>query len=87
MAQNSWEERYRWQFECNADRGPLDPRIGGESLSFGIYLIGFLIVVVGLTYGAWLAHVPAHWITVLDLVLIGIGILSAVKRTRQKDPN
>ena len=55
-------------------------------MSFGLYSIGFVLVIVGLTYGAHLMHVAPHWIAVLDIVLVGFGILSAVKATRQKDP-
>jgi uncharacterized membrane protein len=54
-------------------------------MSFGIYSIGFAFVIGGLMYGAYLLHMPAHWIAVLAIVLIGIGILKAVKTTRQKD--
>lgn len=56
-------------------------------MSFAIYIIGYLLVIAGLAYGAVLAHVPAHWIGVLVLVMLGLGILTAVTRTRQKDPN
>jgi hypothetical protein len=55
-------------------------------MSFGIYSIGFAIVIGGLIYGAYLVHMPAHWIAVGAVVLLGIGILSGVKATRQKDP-
>ncbi len=54
-------------------------------MSFGIYITGFVIVVAGLIYGAALLHVPAHWIVVGGIVLVGIGILTGVKATRQKD--
>ena len=56
-------------------------------MSFGLYAAGFAIVIVGLIYGAHLAHVPTHWIVVGAVVLLGIGILSGVKATRQKDPS
>jgi hypothetical protein len=56
-------------------------------MSFGLYSAGFVIVIAGLIYGAHLAHVPAHWIVVGAVVLLGIGILSGVKATRQKDPS
>jgi len=56
-------------------------------VSFALYLVGYFIVIMGLGYGAYLAHVPSHWIGVLVLVLLGLGILTAVTRTRQKDPN
>ena len=55
------------------------------AMSFGLYSLGFVIVIFGLIYGAHLAHVPAHWIAAGAIVLAGIGILSAVKATRQKD--
>ena len=54
-------------------------------MSFGIYITGFVIVVAGLIYGAALLRVPAHWIVVGGIVLVGIGILTGVKATRQKD--
>jgi hypothetical protein len=54
-------------------------------MSFGIYLIGYLILIGGLTYGATLLHVPTRWIVVGAVVLAGIGILTGVKATRQKD--
>jgi uncharacterized membrane protein len=55
-------------------------------MSFGLYAIGFTIMIAGLIYGAHLMHMPTHWIVVGAIVLLGIGILSGVKATRQKDP-
>jgi hypothetical protein len=55
-------------------------------MSFGIYAIGFAIVISGLIYAAYLMHMPAHWIAAAAIVLVGLGILKAVKVTRQKDP-
>jgi len=54
-------------------------------MSFGLYSIGFALVIGGLIYGAYLLHVPAHWIAVGAIVLLGIGVLTGVKATRQKD--
>ncbi len=36
-------------------------------MSFGIYIVGYLIVIIGLAYGATLMHMPAHW--------IGVGVI------------
>jgi len=54
------------------------------SSSFGLYLVGFIILIIGLALGAHLAHVPSMWIAVGVICLIGIGILSAVKKTQGK---
>ena len=54
-------------------------------MSFGLYIIGYLIVIGGLTYGAVLMHVPAHWIVVGAIVMAGLGIVTGVKATRSKD--
>ena len=55
-------------------------------MSFGLYAIGYAILIIGLIYGAHLLHMPAHWIAVLAIVMVGLGILSGVKATRQRDP-
>ncbi|MGB6745357.1 MAG: hypothetical protein WBE38_17055 [Terracidiphilus sp.] len=54
-------------------------------MSFGLYAAGFAIVIGGLIYAAHLVHVPTPWIEVGAIVMIGMGIVSAVKATRQKD--
>ena len=54
-------------------------------MSFGIYAIGFVIMLVGVVYGAYLMHIPTHWIAVGAIVLLGVGIVSGVKATRQRD--
>ena len=55
-------------------------------MSFGIYLFGIILVIVGLVYGAAIVHAPAQWIVVGALVLLGVGVVAAVKATRQRDP-
>jgi hypothetical protein len=55
-------------------------------MSFGIYLVGFLILIGGLIYGATILHVSTQWIVVGTLVLVGLGIVKAVPATRGKDP-
>ncbi|HMI52846.1 MAG TPA: hypothetical protein VK525_15145 [Candidatus Saccharimonadales bacterium] len=55
-------------------------------MSFSLYSIGFVLVICGLIYAAHLMHVPTHWIAAGATVFLGIGILSAVKNTRPKDP-
>ena len=54
--------------------------------SFSTYLIGFIVLIVGLAIAAYLLNVPPIWILVGVVVLIGAGILQAVTRTKPKDP-
>ena len=54
--------------------------------SFSTYLVGFLILILGLGIAAYLLNIPAMWIAVGVIVLIGIGVLSATSRTKMRDP-
>jgi len=55
-------------------------------MSFLLYILGMIVVICGLAWGASLAHVAPRWIAVGALVLLGIGITTGVSRTRHKDP-
>jgi hypothetical protein len=54
--------------------------------SFALYVLGFIVLIAGVGYGAFLLHVPHTWIIVGALVIIGLGIMSAVTRTKRRDP-
>jgi peptidoglycan/LPS O-acetylase OafA/YrhL len=55
-------------------------------MSFGLYLIGFVVLVVGVAFAAHLMNVPARWIGVIVLILLGLGIVTGVTTTRRRDP-
>ena len=54
--------------------------------SFVTYLVGFLILILGLGMAAYLLNVPTMWIAVGVIVLLGIGVLMATTRGKMKDP-
>lgn len=54
--------------------------------SFGTYLIGVVILILGLAIAAYLLNVPTMWIAVGVIVMIGIGVLAATNKMKQKDP-
>lgn len=54
--------------------------------SFATFLIGFVVLVIGLAIAASLLGVPTTWIAVGVIVLLGIGIISATNHTRPRDP-
>lgn len=55
-------------------------------MSFPIYLFGFILVIGGVAWGLSVAGVPTVYIGIACVILLGIGILSGVAKTRQKDP-
>jgi hypothetical protein len=70
-----------------ASRDWLDPHVGEKTMSFALYMIGFLLFLGGLAWGASVIGIPTLYIGIGALILLGIGIFSAVGRTRSKDPS
>jgi hypothetical protein len=58
-----------------------------KNMSFALYMIGFIIFLGGVIWGAVVAGVPHLYIGIGALIFLGIGIFSAVSRTRSKDPS
>ena len=58
----------------------------GATMSFALYLLGYALLIIGVAYGAHLANVPTHWIAVIVIALLGIGIMKGVSHTRMRDP-
>jgi hypothetical protein len=53
--------------------------------SFGIYLIGFVVLSVGILMGASILGVGNQWLAVIGLVLLGLGVITGVAKTRRRD--
>lgn len=56
-------------------------------MSFTLYIIGYIVLIIGLALGAHLLHIPPRWIGVGVVVMTGIGIISGVTSTRRPDPS
>ena len=54
--------------------------------SFALYLVGMVIAIGGLAWGASMAGLAPQWIAAGAIVLLGVGIITAVSRTRRRDP-
>ncbi|HEY4672256.1 MAG TPA: hypothetical protein VIG78_09340 [Gemmatimonadaceae bacterium] len=54
--------------------------------SFSTYLIGFIVLIIGLAIAAVILGVPQVWVIVGCIILIGIAIVMATTRTKTKDP-
>jgi hypothetical protein len=56
-------------------------------MSFGIYAIGYVILIAGVAYLAHLMHVSQTYIVAVSIIMLGIGVVTGVSQTRSKDPN
>jgi hypothetical protein len=56
-------------------------------MSFGIYAVGYLILLVGIAYLAHLMHIPQTYIVAICIILLGAGLMGAVQKTRGGGPN
>ena len=56
-------------------------------MSFALYLFGFLILIGGVAWGLTVAGVPHLYIMIACVILLGLGIITGVARTRSKDPS
>ncbi len=55
-------------------------------MSFMLYVIGFLIVIGGVAWGMATAGISVLYIAITSVILLGLGILTGVSKTRSKDP-
>ena len=55
-------------------------------MSFLLYIVGLLLLIGGVAWALVAAHVAATYVTIICLILAGIGVMMAVSRTRLKDP-
>jgi NADH:ubiquinone oxidoreductase subunit 6 (subunit J) len=55
--------------------------------NFLVYLIGTLLVVAGLAYGASRLGISQVWIIAGALVILGIGVMGGIVKSRQKEPS
>ncbi|WP_428408131.1 hypothetical protein [Hyphococcus sp.] len=53
--------------------------------AFAAYILGAIVLAVGLGIGAHLLGVPPLWIGVGALVILGAGIMSAAAKTKRRD--
>lgn len=54
-------------------------------MSFTLYVLGFVVVIIGVAWGLVQAGAPTTWVIIASIVLFGIGILTGVSRTRSRD--
>ena len=58
-----------------------------DHMSFSIYLVGFVIFTGGVAWAMNEAKIPGLYIGIACTILLGLGIMTAVSKTRTKDPS
>jgi len=53
--------------------------------TFQTYLLGYIILIIGLAIAAYLLGAPTIWIAGWVIVMIGLGIMAATGRTKSRD--
>lgn len=51
-------------------------------MRFFAYILGFLILIGGLAWGAIEAGAPQLWVMIGSMILLGIGIITGASRSR-----
>lgn len=55
--------------------------------NFFVYMLGVILVVGAVAYGANLAGLSSTWVAVIAVAALGLGLMGAIVKTRQKDPS
>ena len=61
--------------------------IASGMTNFIVYMIGVVLLVGALAYGASLVGLSSTWITVIAVAALGLGLMGAIVKTRQKEPS
>ena len=56
-------------------------------MSFALYTLGFVLLTAGIAWGLVTAGVPTLYVAIACVILVGIGIITGVSKTRTKDPS
>jgi hypothetical protein len=55
--------------------------------NFFVYMIGVILVVGALAYGASLLGLSTTWVVIIAMAALGLGVMGAIVKTRQKEPS
>ncbi len=53
--------------------------------NMSLYVVGIIVLIAGLAWGAVRLGIPTVWIGIGAVVVLGIGLVSAVGNTRQRE--
>jgi hypothetical protein len=53
--------------------------------NLALYIVGYLILIGGLAWGAHVLGISPTWIAIGAVVLLGFGVVTGVSRTRRPE--
>lgn len=53
--------------------------------NFAVYLVGYILMIVGVAYGMHAAGLAQQWIVAAVLILAGLGVTAALSRSKRGD--
>jgi len=56
-------------------------------MSFALYMLGLVVLLSGVAWALIAAGIAVTYIAIACLIILGLGIMMAVSRTRSKDPS
>jgi len=56
-----------------------------NSMTLVIYLLGWLILIGGVSWALVAMHVSQHTIMIVDVILLGIAVITGATRARNRD--
>ena len=56
-------------------------------MSSALFAIGYLLLIVVVSYLAYLSHIPEPYIFAIDVIMLGIGVVMGIEYARHKDSN
>ena len=54
-------------------------------MSSALYAVGYLFLVAAVSYLAYLSHIPESYIFAIDVIMLGIGVVTGIENAHQKD--
>jgi len=53
-------------------------------MSSALYAVGYLLLVVVVSYLAYQSHIPVSYIFAIDVIMVGIGVVAGLEDAREK---
>ena len=54
-------------------------------MSSALYAVAYLLLIAGVSYLAYLSHIPESYIFAMGVIMLGIGVMMGLENAHQKD--